>query len=303
MKPATLEQYRERMLAVLIHIQKHLDEDPSLEELARVACFSPYHFHRIFRGMVGESVKEHIRRLRLERAAVQLKLTDRPVTDIALEAGYEAHESFTRAFRALMGASPSGFRGAMGRPALAAAPSGVHYEEAGRCREFEPMESGGKTMDVRIKSFDPMRVAFVRHVGPYDQCGAAWEKLCSFLGRRGHLGPNARFYGLCHDDPDVTPPEKIRYDACVAVGESFEPQGEIGVQTIAGGDYAVATHYGPYAKLSESYAMLLGQWLPRSGRALRSAPSFELYVNDPNTTAPEDLVTQIHSPLEPAEGK
>ena len=101
MKSETQQTYQERILKVLVYIQNHLDETLSLEELAGVAHFSPYHFHRIFRGMVGESLMEHVRRLRLERAAHRLKFTDSPVTRIAFEAGYETHEAFTRAFRAL----------------------------------------------------------------------------------------------------------------------------------------------------------------------------------------------------------
>ena len=69
MKNSTLQDYQERMLRVLVHIQQHLDEELALEALARIACFSPYHFHRIFRGMLGESLQEHVRRLRLQRAA------------------------------------------------------------------------------------------------------------------------------------------------------------------------------------------------------------------------------------------
>jgi AraC family transcriptional regulator len=72
----------------------------------------------------------------------------------------------------------------------------------------------------------------------------------------------------------------------------------MGAQLIAGGDYAVLTHFGPYENLSGSYAKLLGQWLPRSGRRLRSAPCFEVYFNSPENTGPEDLVTDICAPLE-----
>jgi AraC family transcriptional regulator len=104
---------------------------------------------------------------------------------------------------------------------------------------------------------------------------------------------------VCHDDPEVTPPERIRYDACVTVDEGFLPHDKIGVQTIAGGEYAVTTHEGPYEELGETYRQLLGQWLPRSGRELASAPCFEAYLNDPNSTDPADLLTDIHAPLQP----
>jgi AraC family transcriptional regulator len=263
-----------------------------------VAHFSPYHFHRIFRGMVGESLKEHIRRLRLERAATQLKHTDHSVLDIALEAGFQTHESFTRAFGALIGCSPSQFRSSNG---VVFASPGVHYQDGALEAQnlIFQLPSGDETMEVRIERLDPMRVAFARHVGPYNEVGKAWDTVCEKLGREGLLGPNCRFIGLCYDDPEVTPPEKIRYDACVTVGDDFTAEGDVGVQTIPGGEFAVVTHEGPFEKLSQTYAALFGQWLPSSGRELRSEPSLELYLNDPDSTAPEDLLTDIYAPLEP----
>ena len=300
MRQMTLRQYKERMLRVLVHIQSHLDEELALEDLAGIACFSMYHFHRIFRGMIGESVKEHIRRLRLERAASSLKHSDSPIVTIALEAGYESHEAFTRAFKAMTGESPSQFRLREGSWSRPDAPSGLHYREGKKAAELHSVQSGGVSMEVKIETLKPMRVAFVRHIGPYDQCGTAWDRLTGELGRRGILGADTRFIGLCYDDPDVTPPEKIRYDACVTVGEDFEPEDDIGVQTIAGGKYAVTTHFGPYSRIGETYSKLLGEWLPRSRREVRSIPCLEVYLTDPEGTDPEDYLTDIYAPLEPS---
>ena len=132
---------------------------------------------------------------------------------------------------------------------------------------------------------DATAIGYLRHIG-------TGHSLAWWLG-------GAKFVGICHDDPEVTPPEKIRYDACVTVDQTFQPEGDIGVQTIAAGEYATTTHFGPYERLSQTYAELLGQWLPRSGRELRSAPSLEFYMNDPEGTDPEDLITDIYAPLEP----
>ena len=154
-------------------------------------------------------------------------------------------------------------------------------------------------MEVRIERLDPMRVAFARHVGPYNEVGKAWDTVCEKLGREGLLGPNCRFIGLSYDDPEVTSPEKIRYDACVTVGDDFTAEGDVGVQTIPGGEFAVVTHEGPFEKLSQTYAALFGQWLPSSGRELQSEPSLEIYLNDPDSTDPEDLLTDIYARLEP----
>lgn len=153
-------------------------------------------------------------------------------------------------------------------------------------------------MKVTVKNLQPIRVAFMRHIGPYNQVGKIWDRFTMLLGKEGLLGSAPQFIGISLDDPAVTPPDKTRYDACVAVDAKFRASGEIGVQVIPGGDYAVLTHFGPYEKLGQSYARLLGQWLPRSGRRLRATPCLELYFNSPENTDPEDLVTDIHAPLE-----
>jgi AraC family transcriptional regulator len=297
---ATTEQdYRKRILRVLVYIQNHLGEALPLEELARVAHFSPYHFHRVFRGMVGESVKEHVRRLRLERAALRLKNGDQPVLRIALDAGYETHESFTRAFSAMFGLPPSVFRASRRAVPLRAAPSGVHYVPGGHLTSFRLSQTGGhQPMDVRIETFSPRRVAFLRHVGPYRQVGQAWEKLAAWAGPRGLFGPNTLAIGVGHDDRDVTPADKLRYDACITVDGSFSPEGELGVQEVGGGEYAVFTHCGPYENVGQTIARFCGEWLPDSGRELRSAPCLSIFRNSPEDTSPEDLRTDIYMPLE-----
>jgi AraC family transcriptional regulator len=298
MKPSTLDDYKQRILRVLVHVQCHLDDELALADLARLACFSLFHFHRIFSGMMGESVKEHVRRLRLERAAIQLKLNRQPVTQIALRAGYEAHEAFTRAFKAAYGIAPTHFRSKRSPMVTVPAPSGVHYRAGAPLKSLKASRSEGQIMNVTIQRIEPMRVTFLRHVGPYNDVSATWDKLLPALGKEGLLGGNSRFIGICHDDPEVTPSKKIRYDACVTIDTSFTPTGDIGVQTIAGGEYAITTHFGSYEKLGETYAKLFGQWLPRSGRELRSLPCFEIYLNDPESTEPEELLTDIYVPLE-----
>ena len=152
-------------------------------------------------------------------------------------------------------------------------------------------------MDVRIERIRPLRVAFMRHVGPYPEVGATWGKLMGWAGRRGLLGPGTTILGVVHDDPEVTPPALVRYDACLVVDGKFQPQGEVGVQEIAAGEYAVASHRGPYAKLGETYARLCGEWLPASGREAADRPCFEMYRNSPQDTRPEDLLTDIYMPL------
>jgi AraC family transcriptional regulator len=301
MRSATEQAYKQRILRVLVHIQEHLDDDLPLEALARIACFSPYHFHRIFGAMVGESVKEHVRRLRLERAAYRLEYSNRQITDIAFDAHYETHESFTRAFQAMFGTAPSGYRKQRRDRSRPSSPSGIHYLPEGRLEDFNPIQRGGSPMNVRIETVAPMKVAFLRCVGPYDGDGIAqtWQKLMSWAGRQGLFGPGVKCLGISHDNPHVTPPDKLRYDACIATDRPIRPEGEIGVQEIHGGEYAVVRHKGPYEKLPETYGRLYGEWLPHSGREPAESPGYEHYLNSPQNRAPDDLATDVYVPLKP----
>lgn len=296
LKQSTLRFYKERMLRVLVHIQQHLDEPLPLEQLAALACLAPHHFHHVFSGMIGEPLASHIRRLRLERAASRCKISEMSVVQIALEAGFASHEAFSRAFRANFKMSPTQFRNRYRRAHQITALSGVHYRTDAKVRDFKTQ---AKAMNVTVKRVAPMRVAFMRHVGPYNRVGETWEALTMFLGKEGLLGGGNQFLGVCHDDPAVTPPDNIRYDACVTVDVQFQPQGDVGLQVVPGGEYAVMTHFGAYEKLGESYAKLLGQWLPRSARKLAATPCFEVYLNSPENTDPEDLLTDVCAPLEP----
>ena len=152
-------------------------------------------------------------------------------------------------------------------------------------------------MNVAIKNIAPLRVASVRHTGPYQECGTAWNTLCAWAGPKGLMGPNTRFLGLGYDNPEITPPEAIRYDACITVAEDVEAEGQVKIMEAFGGDYAVCMHQGPYEGLMEVYNYLYGPWMAQSGREYAESPAIEEYLNDPNTTPPEELRTAIYVPL------
>lgn len=257
--------YQQRVLRVMRYIEDHLDEELSLDHLAGVACFSPFHFHRIFRGMTGEPVKEYVRRLRLERAAGRLQQGAGPIIDIALEAGYESHEGFTRAFHARFGESPAEFREAQS----------VHL--------------------LRL----PARWAVAaRHTGPYAEVGEAWQRLFALAGPARLLGPGLEYFGIVHDDPDSTEPAAQRYDAALKVKPGTPPPAGLDLIELPEREFAVLRHTGPYHLLGLTYARLCGEWLPQSGREAAWTASIEYYRNDPRTMPPERLITDIYLPLE-----
>jgi AraC family transcriptional regulator len=156
-------------------------------------------------------------------------------------------------------------------------------------------------MDVRLETLEPLKVVFLRYVGPYEDPAITqtWDKLQTWARSRALLGPGNRKIGIAYDNPHVTPADKLRYDACLTLDRPFQPEGEFGTQEISGGEYAVVTHKGPYEGLSETYGRLYGEWLPQSGREPADMHGFVIYRRWPRETAPEDLVTDIYVPLRP----
>jgi AraC family transcriptional regulator len=287
MRIATTNIYQERILRVLVHIEQHLEEKLSLSALAKVGGFSRFHFHRIFLGMTGETVKQHVKRLRMERAARRLRNTKEAVTAIAFESGYETLESFSRTFRERFGRTPSGFR-KLREDAL----------EKAEAPDVHPGLRVAPRLRVKVVTREKVEVAFMRYVGEPQGVGKAWEKISRWAGVRGIFGGGTEFVGVWHDDPEITPLRRMRCDVCVTLPRKIEASGEIGVREIAGGEYAMTRHCGPYDKLGETYARLCGVWAPKSGREIASAPAVEVYRNSPQSVESGDLITDIYLPLE-----
>lgn len=152
-------------------------------------------------------------------------------------------------------------------------------------------------MDVKVETLPPMRVACVRHTGPYNECNPAWETLFQHAGQQGWMSPETQCLGLCHDDPDTTPDEKIRYDACVTVGPDAQASDPVKLAELPGGEYATFIHKGPFDQIAASYKQFYSDWLPSSGREQAAAPHIEFYLNDPKSTPPEKLETRVCVPL------
>lgn len=298
MKAETRSFYVQVVQRVVEHVAHHLDEALALDSLAARACLSPFHFHRVFRGMVGETPVELARRLRIERAAWQLAHTPLSVTAIAFNAGFETHEAFTRAFRECYGEPPSEFRRRGVHRVELAATCGVHFDEHGVVPPFVPRDSGGRNMKVEITQMPEQRVAAIRHIGPYNQIGEAFGRLGEIAGAAElFASPDAAMIALYHDDPESTPPDRLRSDAGVRITSHAALPTPLVEQRLPAGRYAKTVHVGGYDKLPDTWARFLGEWLPESGERLGSGPSYERYVNDPRQTPKDQLLTEIYVPI------
>jgi AraC family transcriptional regulator len=278
----TQVDYAERLERVFRWLADHLDDTLDLAHIAEVACLSPFHFHRVYRAMRGETTAETVRRMRLHRAAVDLITGELPVGRIARRAGYGSQEAFTRAFKAAYGVPPARYR-ASSVP-ISAGPAGEDDMDA-------------TTYEATIRHTAAVKVAALSHRGPYMNIGGTFERLMVMAGGQGLIRSEPRTFGIYYDDPSVVAPGALRADACLAIPEGAVPSGELQLQTIRGGRYAVVLYVGPYAELERPYRWLYGTWLAQSGEELDNAPAVEAYLNDAREVPPTELKTEIWLPL------
>jgi len=272
------------------YIQNHYAEDLSLEQLASVACYSKYHFHRLFREHFGESVHDCIRRIRLERAA--FRIINDPVASVARVAescGFSTSQNFARAFRAHFGFPPTS---AKKEP----------YRRMIRPMENRQTASGNHSpLHVEIKDLPSCHVACIRHFGPYlsESSKCAVERLVLWAFTRGLADANVKWLAVGWNNPEETPPAECIMDVCLTVPEWTKEDGEVHRQVIAGGLHAVLHCEIELEAIAGQRKRLFYEWLPLSGYKRNDRPFFVIYYNNPQANPQKIAIVDICLPLKP----
>jgi len=273
--------YRRRVNRVIDHIKEHLAEPLPLAELARLAHFSPFHFHRIFRSAVGEPLHAFIRRLRLETAVFHMlygpKVT---LTKIAMQTGFASSSDFSRAFKQTYGFSPRG----LSRDRLLQE-SKIRQDllaNAGYGFGKLPDERNSDRFRVRMVERPAQRIAYERVIGSFDprRLLAGFDRLMAW-GRRHGLVPGAQLIGMTLDDPDITPMKKFQFDWCLVLPPGHEPDGDVSLGLIPANRFALVHCEGDVRKEERAWRYLFHAWLPGSGYEPTNDPLMEVYRRHP----------------------
>lgn len=275
------------------YIQTHLDDELNVMHLAKVAGYSHFHFCRVFKAHMGESVMSYATRLRLERASKELCLADKSIIEVALDAGYQTPTGFLKAFKLRFDTTPTAYKSS-------ATPLFKIYKDIEMNRP-------------EIITRDRIDVIYTQERGEYTSSSQiAWKRLSDqiyglkdkFAQRAPKVEINlvkgeAEALGICHDDPQATKEENIRYDAALAWGEK-ETQVladyDFETKTVAGGRYAKVDYIG--TSNSEKTWYGLYAWIGENGYTLRDEPAFEKYLNGDNETDIEKFEVEIYIPIE-----
>jgi len=271
-----------RVDRVLDHIAANLDAPLALQELAEIAHFSPFHFHRMFVAHTGETVQECVRRLRLERAArALLEPETGSMLEMAVANGFSSGEAFARAFKRHFGMTPSTWRG------------GGHRDwRATHAPEPEAFALG----DISLCLEPSRRIAYMRHIGSYGRpVNRFWARFERWIAEHA---PDALRIGVGLDDEGVTPAKQCRYDAAVEVGETFQVDRQVGLRWLEGGLCARVRFEGNPDDILRAWRSFYRDWLPSSGYTADDRPAFESY---PFAGSADDETFRciLHFPLRP----
>ena len=269
MKEKSLERWRSRLGRAVALLNTRLDAPPTLQELADEAGVSPFHLHRVWRSLVGETVADTIRRLRLE-ASEELLKQQRSVTETAMALGFATPQSYARAFRRKTGISPTEHRSAHAESSSGSA-----------CGWEVTLEHRGELLVVALRLEGK----------PYTDLYATFGVVWNWATECGVIGSLRGIYGIPWDDPASVPSEQLRYDACLSFGDVTHPTQPFRSLILPGGHYARLRHQGSYEALEDLDQYLVGEWLPESGREAADFPVFHQFLDDPDQTPVEALRT------------
>jgi len=288
-----LEHYHARMQRVLDHIERKLDDDLSLDVLSNIAAFSKHHFHRQFAALFGVSVHRYVQLARMKRASYRLAFRDGDaITDIAMDAGYEAPESFARAFRQRFGQLPSDFRKSPDwEPWLAA------FGPLTQARSTH-MKTSFTTEDVTIIETPPINIALMEHRGDPARIGDTIQRFIAWRKAAGLSPRTSATFNVFHTDPQTTPADATHIDLCAATDRPIAASGQ-GVQPglIPGGRCARLRVTGSSDDLEPAASWLYRDWLPASGEEPRDFPFYCQRVSFFPDVPEHEAITDLFLPL------
>ncbi|WP_458699738.1 GyrI-like domain-containing protein [Sulfurospirillum sp. 1307] len=262
MKKITRNDHSQRINEILFHIHLDISQEHSVESLSKRASMSAFHFNRVFKKIVGQSVHAYIRRVRLEHCANALLFNpNSTISEIFSEVGFISNSSFTHAFKDHFGCTPSKWR-EIDKP--------LHVSQ--NITKINPLH-------VEIDYVPKRRVVYVRHRGYNRSIKEAWQRLEEWTLQNNLDFSKMPMIGLHHSNPNIVKKEDCHYVACLEIKDDFEyfRSGDVGVMEIPRIFCAKFALSGKYGDLMKYMDYIYYEWLPNSKYEKVHLPSMAHY--------------------------
>ena len=277
------EFYRAKINRVVDYIQANLEDDLSLEALSEVACFSKFHFNRVFKSVMGEPLYQFIRRLRLEKSVwLLLANPGKSITEIALICGFASSSSFAKSFKKHFKMSATEWRH---KSQTAFDKKSIPIQiEHGKITVINgspvwAFEKDDSVRQVMIEDIPPLKVAYIRNVGPYQGDEFLFQKLSNQLFQwaalRGQVNDNTVMLNIYYDNPEITEAQNRRVMVAIPLLDNVKPYGSVGITEISGGKYAICRFLLKSDEFTEAWDWMFSVRLTNSGYEWDNRESFE----------------------------
>ena len=297
------KDYIKRINAALVFIEENLSAQLALEEIASIACYSPFHFHRLFKAIVGESLNAYINRRRIEKAAAFLMHNDSiNMEELAFQHGFNSNSSFTRAFKNFYGVSPSAFK--QQQPHRYSKIRQTDSKNGQNNLIFEQYICNINnhlkwlTMNARIevKEMSELHFASITHIG-VDGLEHAFERLLRWSTPQQLLNiPNNKMARIFHDSFKVTSPDKVKMSVSMLLNSPFEETGEVKKESLGAGKWIVGSFELKMEEFEKSWTSLY-IWMNENGYQKADKPPFEIYHNDFRQHPEGKCIVDLHIPI------
>jgi AraC family transcriptional regulator len=293
-----------RVNKILIFIDENLDNDLSLETIASIGFYSPFHLHRLFKAITNETLNSYITRKRIEKtASLLIHRKETTVTEISMQHGFNSNSSFTRTFKKHYGVSPTEFRKL--NPSNYSNISKVESKNGQEKHKFEEyicninnlknwIEMNAK---IEIKAMPKLDLAFITQIG-VNGLDNAFDRLIKWARPKGLLeGSDFKVVRIYHDSFKITEPDKVRMSACIILKEPVEISGEIGLTKIEKGKFIVGQFEIEPKDFEKSWSGLF-VWMNETGYKKADRNPFEIFHNNFNEHPEKKCMVDLYIPIE-----
>ncbi len=298
------DEYKSRINRVFEYIDENLMEDLSLETISKIAFFSPYHFHRIFKTITGETLNEYITRQRIEKAAAMLLYNSNSrITEIAFQFGFSENSAFTRAFKKFYQLSPTAFREQHTNKF-----SKINQLKSKNGQAYPSREQYLSNIDnlknwikmnakIEVKEMPKMELAYITCIGDKNVSNA-FDKLVKWAMPKGLLAKEeTKMVTIYHDSFKITEPEKVRMSACILLTEPVETEGEIGLTTIEAGKFIKGSFEINLSDFEQAWSGLF-IWMNENGYKKADRNPFEIFHNNYQDHPEKKCIVDLYIPIE-----
>lgn len=296
-----LEDYKRRINRVFEYIDQNLDSDLSLPRLSEIASFSPFHFHRIFKTLTGETLNEHLSRRKLEKAGADLLHSNIKIAHIAHKYGFSDNASFSKAFKKNFGLSPTEFKrqnpNRHSKIRQLDSKNGQGYPDYEKyiCIIINLKNWMKKNARIEVKEMPKMEMAYVSTIGAAN-LEPAFKKLMKWASPLGLINSSTRMATIYHDSFKFTEAAKVRMSASIILEGGVETSGEIGKTLIEAGKFIVGRFEIAFDEFEKAWtAMFL--WMNENGYKKAEGNPFEIYHNNFNDHPEKKAIVDFCIPV------